>query len=343
MAGYYDDPDQWRLQTNGGIHYKLLGMDGSFEKENATVNWRVLVHTNDFLGFVTEFFPPSIQVGNLSIPLSYPLPGLPGVIAKRVSFKSQDDNKPIDPFGFDSDAGNNTYHPLIELNIEFGPRENSEPDETDPTTFLEISGNATGEFIHAPTSASEWQPKTGDEEIDEDTGEPTGGSSEPAEDEDGELEEVAEGDGTAENPEVGESEPNRNPNVPATIIVPETEWTVKWTQMDHDFFHSVMIHRLRALMGKVNNRRVPVLFNASKETLLFVGYTYQSQYTWREGKTRTPPVQVEMKFVEKRIVDRGVVRGHNDFWRPGVGWETLLVDGNRKAYESIDHNLMFKV
>lgn len=342
MASYIEDPTQWRLTTTGGIRYKYLGVDGNFERENAVVNWRALVHEDDFVNFVSEFFPPSIVIGNLSVPVSYPLPGLPGIVARRLAFKGQDSGKPIDPFNFDSGAAAGTYHPLVEVNIEFGPRENADPDETDPQTFLEITGNASGEFIHAPPSASSWQPKTGAQDSSDMSSASAGQSGQQAETENIDPD-TGEPEDEALDPTLEDPEPNRHPNVPATIIVPETEWSVRWTQMSFDFFGNVMIHRLRALMGKVNSRNVSMIFNASPETLLFVGYTYTSQYTWREGLTRTPPVQVEMKFVEKRILDRGVIRGHNDFWRPGVGWETLLVDGSRKAYGALDHNILFKI
>ena len=56
-----------------------------------------------------------------------------------------------------------------------------------------------------------------------------------------------------------------------------------------------------------------------------------------------PAVTVEMKVLEKRIIQEGVVIGHNEFWRPGKRWETLLDEDGKKTYKQLDFNLLVTV
>lgn len=346
MAGILEDPSQWRLRTNTGIPFKFLGTSGEFSPEEGNVNWRVLIRSNQLIAFLTEIFPPSITIGNVSIPRTAPLPGLPSLAARRLTFKSFDESLPIDPFGFDPSASADTYFPVIELDVEFGPREvpDREPDQNNPFSFLEISGNTTGEFIHSTMPQSKWQPKTNPDlaNADDDFEPDTGGDDEddPSAWVDPGTNKPADG---AVNPTLDATEVCKDPTVPCTILVPQTEWTLKWNQIDFAFFRDVLVHRLRILMGRVNYAPVPVLFNALPETLLFVGYNYSNQFTWREGNIGTPPVSLEIKIIEKRVVWKGVVRGHNDVWRPGTGWETLLIDGTNKMYRAWDYNGLFSL
>lgn len=357
MSSQFENPSNWRLRLPATVPFKYTSVAGTFEPEKANVSLTGLIPAASLVAFIQEAFPPPIQFGNLSVPQSIPLPGLPGLIANRVAFKSQDDGRPVDPFGFDPTAPNGTYHSVLEVQVEYAPRATQQPKASDPFTFLEITGNATGEFINSTAPGAKWLPKrnpnvparTDPADIDIDLGAPSpcpawdaadyGTYTPPtAEDPD-----TGEPDPCAEAPEVETPVVNRDPTVPILIIVPQTEWSVKWNQIPFAFFRDVLIHRIRACLGKVNSNRFPLLFGATRETLLFNGYTYTQQYTWRDGFVEAPPISLEMKFVEKRVLWGGVIRGHNDFWRPGVGWETLLIDGINKTYEGKDFNLIFKV
>lgn len=324
MASHLDDKSQWRLSTTGGIKYKFLGMNGSFSFDTGSVMWRALIASGDLVDFLEEIFPPPTPVGNMLLPITgAKLPGLPTMVATNVDFKAHETGLPIDPFGADSSAASRTYGPAIEVAVTFKPFPQNDSDPNDPFTFLEISANATGEFINSHMPNSKWDHKEGTETVDEDTGEVTEDVSDQ------------------------ETVENRSPTVPVIVRVPQTEWTLRWPQIQFDFFHDVMIHRLRILMGRVNSNTIPVLFNAYPETCLFVGYTLKQDYTWRQSGQKyqigRPPVTVEMKIREKRVVWNGSIRGHNDVWRPGFGWETLLIDGENKTYREIDYGLLFKV
>lgn len=326
MAGNIENPSEWRLSTVGGIPYKQLEMSGEFAMEGGSVSRSVLIPSNNLFAFLVELFPPPEQIGNVIIQRVTTLEGFPSIGVERVRFRQHDSGVPIDPFGFDPNAPAGTYYPAVRCDIEYGPLKQNDGDENDPTTFLEISANATGEFLHTNAPRAKWQPETNPDSED--------GVADP------DTDETDEG---AENPTKEDVEENRDPNIPITITVPTTEWNVRWSQIPYEFFRDVLIHRLRYILGRVNSNVVPYLFNASPETLLFAGYSYSQQVTWREGNTNTPPAKVEMKFVEKRVVWNGVIIGHNHYWRPGVGWQRLLFDGSNPTHQLHSFTKLFQV
>lgn len=318
MAGNLEDSSKWRLKTITGIPYKVMEMDGNLGVESAQISVSVLIEARSLIDFAIFLMPPPIRIGNLEFPQSQSLDGIPQIVVKNIRFKSFDNSLPIDPFGSDPSppAPPKTYFPVIQVDINY---EGGKNQEKDPFTFLEISGNATGDFLHTPAPKSKWRCDTGGSAIDPETNE------------------------VIENRVPGMDEINRDPMPPVTITVPMTEWTIRWPQIRFDLFSNVIIHRLRILMGKVNSTTFPLLFNASSETLLFMGYTYQQQNTWREGFINTPPVAIEMRIVEKRVLWKGLIRGHNEFWRPEQGWCRLLVNGTDNVYESRDFNNLFEI
>ena len=315
MAGNLEDPSKWRLRTITGIPYKEMSMDGSLGVESAQVSVSVLIEAKNLLDFATFLMPPPIRIGNLEFPITRSLDGIPQIVVKSLRFKSFDDSLPIDPFGSDEIAPSKTYFKVIQIDINFATGKNQ---TKDPFTFLEITGNATGQFFHTPAPKSKWQCDTGGSTIDPETNE------------------------VVEDRVTGIAEVNRDPLPPVTITVPTTEWTISWPQIRFDLFRDVIIHRLRILMGKVNSTKFPLLFNASPETLLFEGYSYRQTNTWRFGEINTPPISVEIKITEKRVLWKGLIRGHNEFWRPEEGWCRLLVNGTDNVYESRDFNNLFR-
>lgn len=326
MAGKLENPADWRLVTTGGIPYKQLEMSGDFTDEGGSVLRSVLIPSTSLYNFLVELFPPPIVIGNVVVRQVKTLEGFPSIGVQRVAFKQFDDAVPIDPFGFDPNAPSGTYYPVVQCDIQYGPLKLEEADENDPQTFLDISANATGEYLHTNIPKAKWQPETN----------PDGGDGV----ENPDTDEVGNG---ATNPTQESPEENRDPNVPVTIRVPKTEWTIQWSQVPFDFFQNVLIHRMRYLMGLVNSNTVPYLFNAPPETLLFTGYSYNQQVTWRQGNITTPPAKVTMKFVEKRIIWNGVVIGHNHVWRPGYGWQRLLLDGTNPLHQTHSFTKLFRV
>lgn len=334
MAGNLDDPTQWRLSTQNGIKFKTKSMDGEFGFDAASVDFNVLVRSDQLVDFILEVFPPPLIVGNIEIPQTTTLPGLPGLGIQKLTFKSFDDNLPIDPFGGDPNPPPKTYFPVVELVITYGSTKTGQ-DPNDPFTWLEITSTATGEFLYSSVAKAKWAPETNSTLADGDDEDPNNNATDPNTDE---L-----SGGESNDTIRGPLEPTKNPTIPFTVTVPQTEWTLKWPRIPYEYFRDVLIHRLRAVMGRVNDARFPLLFNAAPETLLFAGWQYNQINTWRDGFTNIPPVSIAMKIVEKRISYNGIIIGHNHNWRPGKGWQRLLTSEGDPAFKTWDFDRIFTV
>jgi len=338
MSSNLNDPTKWRLKTTGGIPYKLLQQEGDFGLEQADVTVDVLVQASDLLNFFLEMMPPPIQVGNVSVPQSSTLPGFPQISVKRIKFKSHDAAFPIDPFGIDSSPPDNTYYPVVLCQLFYSSEmKNRDTDEDDPQTFLEITSRAGGEFINSTGPGARWKPEQnslledGDDQepgtwIDPDTGKVLGANE--------------------ENPRSPNEQVNRDPGLPILIRVPTTQWTLRWNQIPFELYEDVIVYRCRQLIGRVNSGTfdVPLFNTLEPETLLFDSYGHTQRHTWRDGLVTTPPVDLEINLIEKRVVWNGVVCGHNHFWRPGFGWQRLYIDDQQTpVYKGWDFNLLTQV
>lgn len=330
MASFINNPENWRLHSNNGIvPLKYTGIEGEFQPQQGELQFKCVIQATSIKEFLLETFPPQIKVGNIFVPQSAGLPGLPAMTATKVTFKAQDDGLPIDPFGFDLDAPAGTYNRLIEVVVTYGMNRLQQPDPSNPFSFLEISGNHTGDYLSTTAPAGKWQLTTG-KNIP--VKKPDGTSNAPG------------ASNTPANPRIpGTTEPVADPTVPIVITVPECEWTVKWNQIPFEYFRDVLIYRLRWCIGRVNSDLFPVLFNLEPETLLFLGWNYTQSYTWRDGEIDTPPVSIEMKFKEKRLIWNENVIGHNHVWRPGKGWEYMLIDGGQPVHNITDLNVLFQI
>lgn len=137
----------------------------------------------------------------------------------------------------------------------------------------------------------------------------------------------------------GNQENNEDPDAPTTITVPELEWNANWPRVPRNFMTATLAAKLRSTIGKINSSSMSIFYGAPAETILFVGYSLRQQYNWRDDSQ--PPVQLDLKFLEKHVDDNGTVKGHNHFWRPGKGWQKLLYDGTNPVFQSSDLNNIF--
>ena len=326
MAANFEDPDSWRLRLNG-VPVKYLGTDGNFDANTGSVTYKALIPSGRIVDFLEGLFPPPLTVGNLSVPQSTALPGMPGLIARKMSFKGQM-TEPTDPFGFDSTAPTGTYQPVIEVVIEYGMSRLQSPNPNDPKTFLEISSQASGEYLKVETPNAKWHHKAESPATPQpDSTAPSNNNSiRPAD-----VDAVPPG----ASPNASSKEAVKNPNTPITVLVPETEWTVKWNQIPYQYFVDVLIYRLKWCLGRVNSTYFPILFNADPETILFMGWNYTENFTWRDTYIEKPPINLEMKFKEKRVVNNGIVCGWNHAWRMKDGWNYLLLNGYTVAEQAV--------
>ena len=317
------DPGEWRLTSPGGIKHKLIRQWGRFGREDSSWNQEICIQSHDLLAFIVECFPAPVVDGNFVIydRRFYPA-GLSALECKDITVEGFTSGRPIDPFAagvalYTAEEYVKTFEPYLRVTITYGPSPTNDRqrDPDNPFTFLEISASAAGEFLTSEVNQDDvnW------------------------EDEDGET----------EQPNDTDTELNQ------TVTSLEVEWTCKWPQIPFAFFYDVLKPRMHSVMGRVNNAPLALFGDAPAETILFLGYQKDHEYTWRDGYTGSSPVGVTMRFVEKNFMGRqklieqesessasassdrptgpgiwqDVQVTHNHMWRPNHGWQRLLVDG----------------
>lgn len=140
-------------------------------------------------------------------------------------------------------------------------------------------------------------------------------------------------------------EANRQPSIQFNKIVPMTDWTARYPRVPYSFFRETLIGTIRSLLGKVNSSVMPVLFDAPVETILFVGYKFEQEFSLRVNQPLMS--RVEFKLLEKRVYDgydsATLIKGHNHYWNPDKGqWQKLLFgDDLQPAFELDDLNDLF--
>ncbi len=153
----------WAIRTLGGIPIKVVSRSGSYEAEAASMTEEYIIRADQLEEFVLETFPITDASGvPARIRAAF---GLPTAVTQRISWEALTPGLPCDPFASDSGAPAGTYDENLKLTIEYSTSvENTEdPDPARPETFLEISANASGEFLNAPIrGTAKWDP-SGDE------------------------------------------------------------------------------------------------------------------------------------------------------------------------------------
>lgn len=293
---------EWRLISPEGIRHSLIEQSGGFGRENA--DWRMVIRIRsiDLAAFVNECFPAPRRFGAYVIyPRRFYPAGLPALECKDIDVEGFTSGRPIDPFSIDSGAPDETYEEFLRVTINFGPcpSNDEERDPNNPTTWLDISSSASGEYLTSGINQDDlqWQ----------------------------------DADGTNEAPD--EKDSPFSQSVPVVCV----EWTCKWPQVPYEFYQDELIPRMRNVLGRVNNGVIEMFGDAPAETILFLTYQDQYEYTWRDGYSGASPVEVTLKFLEKNFQGRQKAAGtdtwqdvqvtHNHLWRPNHGWQRPLVNG----------------
>jgi len=298
------NPKFWALSA-GGIPYKLMNgfPTGSLNEESGQIDEKYIIQAKDLAGFLGLSFPRGINLDEETFIVSpnRRYPGSTAFHTTSVAFAPLRDALPADPYNLDPGAPSGTYDDFIVVSVSYITGPQNE-DENDPTTFLQISADSTAEFLTVPVRGlnAAWSDSH---------------ASWKAEDQ------------------------VKSPLTNVTKIVPETQWDVTWPRINRAFMPTI-IEAMRNRMGLVNEKKMPLLQNAVAETVMFIGYSYQEDYTWREGWENTP-VTVGMKFLEKHVKQDGKVIGHNHFIKDETGqWEPLQIN-EKPVYESSDLNNLF--
>lgn len=148
------------------------------------------------------------------------------------------------------------------------------------------------------------------------------------------------GNARLEDPSIGygSTKPVKDLVYPYVKNVPMLEWSVKFRRILASRL-SVSLNTARGMLGKVNSAAVPLLYVTDAEVLLFAGFSLQFARSWRSVDRFGT---ADLKFVEKRVVEDGSVKGHNHFFDPSTHrWLRLILNGSRYAYESANLNTLF--
>lgn len=180
--------------------------------------------------------------------------------------------------------------------------------------FLTVSARASGEFIHTTSPSSTYE---------------------------------------SESPG-GQDEENKDPYLPNVITVPTTEWTITWHRLPRSVWNTYVYRDIQKRLGKVNSTAMKQLFDAPAETILFTGYTFRDDYTWRSYEsTAAPsvseilPCTVEFMFREKHMrntsEEDATVHGHNSVYRPEAAeWRKVKIGADDKPlYKKTNLNSLF--
>ena len=313
MTSVYEDPTTWRLKTTGTnkVPYRIVGMSGTFEPERADAQIEMLIPSSRLIDFATEMFPAVIS------PYGFPIYPMRGRIlntplqATRISWKAHIDGLPIDPFGIDPSAPDGTYQSVCSATVDFATLNGNEGDSNpaDPETFLTVTCNGAGEYIHSI------EPDAVDDAPDDDESSGSAGEDEEEEEEDPAI----------------------------TLMVPQFEWSANWPRVPAAYYKNVIRPRLKAAVGRVNSATMPLFGDAPAETILFVGFSSSVGYTWRSPADQF--VQLNLKFLEKNVGEdpkkAGSFIGHNHFWKSGDGWTRLLYNGTDPVYPEYDLRLIY--
>jgi len=295
------DSRSWRLRA-GAIPYKLMDPSptGSVNESSATIEEKYIIRAANLPAFLALSFPLGIALDeeNIALTPNRRYPGSNAYVTSSVTYAPLEEGLPCDPYGIDPYAPAETYCENLIVTITYVTGKQTE-DEEDPTSILEISADAAGEFImHSAQGKCTWGAAGGN--------------------------------------------PVQGTQVPVSKFVPETQWAVRWPSINREFVPRIMT-AMRNRLGKINSSDMPLLMGAKKTTVLFVGYSYSEQYTWREGIENAPAV-IDMKFLEKHIEQDDNVIGHNHFFREDTGKFELLFlppPGGGNVYAEADLNNLF--
>lgn len=309
------DPNNWRLQTDGGIPYKLMegSPHGRIGQNSAEIEEEVIIRASDLSAFVNECWYLAVEhsSGSVGYRKGRMCPGFSGLYCNDIQFEPFLPGKPVDPWSQDPGAPSGTYGEYFKLTLTYSALDQDDVSGDDPTAWLEVSSDVSAEIVAGGVSNSVWV------------------TSELWLDQDANLYRPA-------GAQIG----LKKANIGLSKISPQTEWSVDWKHVPRTVMNS-LINRMRTYAGYINSSAMPLFNNAYPGTILFMGGTTRKEWTWMPEETQSP-MTLSMKFSEKRIVDgSGIIKGHNYFWIPEAQRFELVLSGGQPSYQSANLNMLW--
>ena len=319
------DFDDVRLVSAGGIRHKVVGgltFDGDDEKVGA--NLEVIIQASEFGSFLDEMFPQPLIIGGpgglISISPRMYLLNAPWLRMKSFSTDIVEKGKPLDPFNADPNAPDGTYGTLMMVKMRFETMQETdeeEPDEGDPTTFLEHSINAGAEYLHIPPKKIDVSEFTIDDFA---VGGPDDG-----------------GNNCGNKP--NDAEANKDAELGIYKVIPTIEHSLKWK-----FALNPAWTKIYRRLGTVNQASIRLFNNAKSETVLFTGISGSRSYRYFRRRTDTTPWELDFKFSQRAIYEGNDIYGWNHVYSPSKNkWvRPIRVNDNCKPlYEASDFTKLF--
>lgn len=343
----FDDPSKWRLKTAlKQVPYKLLKTKYKLSQETGTGSGFVelLVPANKLYKFLEDVLPSPKLYGNIFVTefVYYPF-GIddPGTIVSDAKapilaildadIESWDDERPNDAFGADPDAPCRTYNEVMKVTLNLGCPPNGKVDPDNPKTFLEISAEETGDFVHVPATAL----------VQEDVKPTTTGFTLGVPD--------------------GKQTAVRDPNIPWGTLQPSVTWSLKWKNIPKRCWDQVIHPRMKQALGKLNKTPFKPLDDAPKGSLLFLGFEWEQVYSWYNDPKLTtdfqtstagdlndllvlPLVTVHFKILEKIVINENEskIYGHQSFFIPDQNAYRWVSQNGKPTFQYFDFNKFFE-
>lgn len=298
------DYTTWRLETAGGIKYKLV--DGyptmNVSEDSAKATEKYVLRSRDVESFISESLPaPVVVLGSVIRPPKRKLPGASILVTESINVEPYEPGMPGDPQGADPTAPDGTYADFYVATISYSTRsldsDDDEEDPNDPETFLTHTVIAGGEHMSWPASNTQTRNTNLDENIPVSDQNPTG---------------------------------NQDQTGPIVKTIPTIEHGLKWKAVLSPPWTKII-----QLLGHVNDATMPLFFGAKKETVMFMGVSGQQQYLWDGFSVGVQPWSLDFKFSHREIRENGKSYGWNHIYSPKFGtWRELRRANGESLYES---------
>lgn len=358
--------------TEGGLKYRLQAGFPVIQsnQESTEIREQYMMKASDAQAFFAESFPPPAIINNIAwLPNTRRMPGTEVFATRSVEFRPWSEELSWDPFSQydDNESMDKEIRVDITYSNELGSTGGNDGgrDPNDPTTFLERSIRAGGQWLSLPPQKVRLQrgdvrgrvpnatatltadgtyefngvPTSATEMVDYNGGtaaNPVGQAIPDVENSKetvymcGDPPQPSAGPCEEETPAPQETEPNRDFELPVLLPIQTVDYTFKWPLAINPNFPFMF-----GQLGKVNRDAHRLFFNAFRETVLFTGISAEQKFVWNGSSAVAQPWNLELQFSQRVINDGGLTYGWNHVYHPDSGeWRRLWRANGRPLHYS---------
>lgn len=328
MPSKPSEPSTWRLYVKDtDIPCRVISNTGNFDETSGSVTQVVLIPANRLDDFLDRSLPYTLIDGSGRLVYVAPLVygdiqatvGVGDTTAYELDLHAKTVTWRSHVAGlpvdpFSTDASTNVLEGSYGNLLEVTIQ--YEPVPPDVDNFLTINSRAAGEFIHVNSTDQTYE---------------------------------------SEGYQGGEDEEeNRDPYRSLVLTIPTTEWTITWHKMPRKTWNTFVYRQIQEALGKVNSEPMHQLSDAPAETILFTGFNFKDDRTWRNPNSgafptdeELRPCTVEFMFLEKHVKEvhstGSIIHGHNSVYQAEKAkWRKVVIgDDDRPPYQTTNLNFLF--